>query len=82
MDWEELILKTIMGITAIFVVILIVGMIWVIYDSVTAETFSLRKDEWVCAKSHTENVTTLMPVGKVMVPMTNTDAVCDQWIRR
>lgn len=56
--------------------------LWAVYDAVTAETFSLRKDEWTCTASHEETVTTWIVVGNVQVPQITTTTVCDQWTRR
>ncbi len=52
------------------------------YDSITAETFELRKDSWRCTASHTD--TTVVPImtgsTTVMVPQSST--VCDRWERK
>ena len=53
-----------------------------IYQEANAETFDLRKDQWACTRSHTETITTLLPVGKVLIPSTTTHTVCDQWSRK
>lgn len=50
---------------------------FVIWDSVHAEKFSLRKDSWQCTKSHKETSYNL--VGKVLVPITRN--VCDNYER-
>ena len=56
--------------------------VYVTYKQCTAETFSLKKDQWTCTKEHTETHTSSMLVGKVMVPQTRTETVCDRWERK
>lgn len=62
---------------------LLLGIGAFIYDACFAESFSLRKDTWGCTASHVETSTTLVNYGNnVLVPVTSTDNVCDQWSRR
>lgn len=42
---------------------------------------TLKKSEWVCTAEHPETTTTYIQSGKVMVPMTSTHMVCDQYGR-
>lgn len=69
-------------ILTITVPVMLIGVGILIYISVTAETFALRKDQWVCTKSHEETYTTYININKVMVPQTSTSDVCDQWTHR
>jgi len=71
MEWWE-------WLAAATVIALLVSMGWMLYDLSSAETFSLRKDEWACTRNHT----TYMPqvVGKATVLMPRT--VCDQYERK
>ena len=50
---------------------------YAVYENVVAEKFSLVKSEWTCTKSH--NLSTVVLVGKVIVPQNNT--VCDNYQR-
>lgn len=62
--------------------LLVLVMVWAIGDAMFAETFSLRKDSWVCGKSHTETFHTVVLVGNVQIPQIQTQTVCDQWERK
>lgn len=73
----DIIMKVAMCVITILVAFVLVFAGFSIYDSYTAETFSLRKDSWNCTQSHKE--TYLQVVGKVMVPVTRT--VCDNYVR-
>ena len=42
---------------------------------------TLKKNEWVCSASHVESSTTYVMSGKIMVPITSNDTVCDQYNR-
>lgn len=53
------------------------GIAYAVYDDVTADKFSLRKDQWVCGKSHNEQSVTW--AGKV--PIYTNKEVCDLWVR-
>lgn len=46
------------------------------------ETITLRKDEWDCTESTTRLITSMMTVGKTLVPITNSQRVCTQWSER
>lgn len=65
--WE----KVFIGIIAVGALLLFYG----IYENMTAEKFSLRKDSWTCAESRREPYTSM--VGKVVV--TNYRDVCYNW---
>lgn len=57
-----------------------------IYQEVTAETFELKKADWVCMAQHKETTTTYVYSGNgksgVMVPITSTHDECDNWSRK
>lgn len=55
---------------------------YAIYDSATAETFSLRKDAWDCTRSHSETQTTWIMVNNQTIPVFSETMVCDQWSAR
>jgi hypothetical protein len=69
-----------------FIVIALIGLLilggMMIYSAVTAETFSLQKDSWICTKSHDESVVIYQQTGKIMVPIVISDTVCDQWTHK
>lgn len=54
---------------------------WLIWDELTAEKFSLRKDSWTCTRSHTETNYTYTQVGNTTIPIPYYTEVCDQWTR-
>lgn len=61
----------------------IVGAIaYIIYSNATVETFSLRKDSWECTATHPETHSSVMLVGKVMIPQTSSTVVCDNYKRK
>ncbi len=65
------------------VLLVIVGLGFAIYDEATAETFDLRKDEWVCTVSHEDIQTTwISGPNNSMQPLITTSTVCDRWERR
>lgn len=43
---------------------------------------TLLKSEWQCSASHQETATSMIMVGKVMVPTTITSNVCDQYNKK
>lgn len=43
---------------------------------------TLKKNEWFCSQQHSEVTTSMIMTGKVMVPVTTTHEVCDQYNRR
>lgn len=47
--------------------------------------FELKKADWACSNSHEEATTTYMNMGDgktiVLMPITTTTRVCDQWSR-
>lgn len=46
------------------------------------KTISLRDDRWECSAAHVSTTTTYVLTGKVMVPITTENRVCDQYNRR
>lgn len=42
---------------------------------------TLKKGQWVCSQSHQVTSTTYVKSGSVLVPVTNTNRVCDQYRR-
>lgn len=79
MDWiVNVTVGVIMAVCALVMGVCIVALGLALYDGATAETFELRKDQWTCAKSHTESRMVL--IGKVVAPQSQT--VCDVWQRQ
>lgn len=60
--------------------------ILVAYRASQAPTFELRKDDWLCTKSHDETTTVYQNMGDgktiMLIPITTTTRVCDQWSKR
>lgn len=47
-----------------------------------SKTFSLETDEWSCSKEYEYQSSTMILVGKIMVPQIITYHDCIQWSRR
>jgi hypothetical protein len=61
----------------------IVGILpWAAYADSQDPHISLNKTEWVCTARHSMTTTTFVMSGKVMVPITSTHQVCDQYNRK
>jgi hypothetical protein len=54
----------------------------VIYKEFISEKLTLIKAEWTCTQSHKQRITTLIPIGKVLVPSTSVHDVCDRYERK
>jgi hypothetical protein len=55
---------------------------WVIAaDEAGPDLATLTKDEWRCTAQHTRTSTSYIMSGKVLVPVTSTHEVCDQYGR-
>lgn len=66
----------------IILTISIIALPFVFYYDSKSPTFSLKKDEWGCTKDQTYTTTTMIMIGKVMVPQVNTNTECVQWSRK
>ena len=55
---------------------------WSEYQQSKSPTFELYKNQWTCSQSHREDTTMYVQTGKVLVPITSHDKVCDQWTRK
>lgn len=55
---------------------------WRPFASAPDPQIALRSSQWRCAKSHKSQSTALIPAGKVMMPVTTTQQVCDRYERR
>jgi hypothetical protein len=80
-DWIE---KSLMGclffcLAALLGIIIVAGV--AAYQELGRPTFDLKKDDWSCSENHVESYTTLIMVGKVMVPQTHVSTVCDNYRR-
>ncbi len=75
---EKVILSLLVLVAATF----LCGIGYIIYDNTTVETFSLRKDSWECTANHPETHSSVMLVGKVIIPQTSSTVVCDNWKRK
>lgn len=85
-DFLEFIVMKIIAPLAIFLVL--VGLIFIIiilpiayYQDSHDPHKSLNMKDWFCSRDHEETMTTMVMAGKVMVPMTTTQHVCDQYNR-
>lgn len=62
--------------------ILFIGiLVFALYYDSKQPTFSLKKEERQCVESHTETYTSMILVGKVMVPQVHIRTVCDDYKR-
>lgn len=65
-DWFEILI--------IAIVLGLLGFLaYVVYYNAQQPTFTLQKSVWTCTKTH--NVSSMMLVGKVMIPMTNVECI-------
>lgn len=55
---------------------------WSVYKQSQSPTFELYKNQWTCSQSHREDTTMYVQSGKVLVPVTSHEKVCDQWTRK
>lgn len=56
---------------------------WAFWGQQTSPTLAtLKKNEWFCTQSHPVTTTTYVQSSRVMVPITSTNRVCDQYNRR
>lgn len=60
-------------------VVLLFGLMAAMYIEVTSEKIELRKDSWKCTATQTVSTSSMMLVGKVMIPTTSTTTVCTKW---
>lgn len=62
------------------------GLGYISYLHHQAPGFELKKADWVCGSAHAETVTTYQDMGGgktiMLVPITTTSTVCDQWVRK
>lgn len=77
-EWDDSFLK--IDITIVFLSLILCPVLYFITDS-KESSFSLEKKDWVCTESHKYLTTQMMLVGKVMVPMTTTHTMCDNYQR-
>ena len=79
MTWIEcLIVAAIVGIVG--------AMVAASYTDSQRPTFTLKKDDWACTKSHQESITTYINQGDgktiILMPITTYSTVCDTWARK
>ncbi len=73
--------KSILSFMAFLVLAAACGIVYINY-SASSDSFSLRKDSWECTANHHEAHSSVMLVGKVMIPQTSSTVVCDNWKRK
>jgi hypothetical protein len=54
---------------------------WAFYAEEQDPKLHLNKTHWSCTASHNQTTTTYVMSGKIMVPITSTQRVCDQYSR-
>ena len=61
------------------------AIIYAAYAESQRPGFTLKKADWNCTVSHEESTTTYVNTGTgnniILIPITTTSAVCDQWSR-
>ena len=63
--------------------VLIAYMPWIIYADIQSPNLAiLKKNEWFCSQKHSVVTTTIIPSGKIMIPITSVHDVCDQYSRK
>ena len=82
LDWLFDHVMTWIGIICIVVacLLIVVAPICFFMDA-KSPTFSLKKDEWACVKTHRKPTTTYIQSGKVLVPVARHQDVCDVYSR-
>lgn len=75
---EKIILPFIVVGMALFI-ISVPFLIYACHQEQKRPTFELKKDDWSCSREHEYVTTTMVMVGKVMVPQTITHHDCIQW---
>jgi len=70
--------------TIVWPITIVIGALpWLAYaDSQSPVLATLHKNEWLCAASHSVTTTTYVKSSNVLVPMTTTHQVCDQYARK
>lgn len=66
----------------IFIILIFLAIPFAIYDwykEAKRETFHLKKDDWSCSKEYKYTTSTMILVGKVIIPQTITHQDCIQW---
>lgn len=82
-DWfmEKIFLRFFMTLMVLTFLMVPIGLFIWFLDS-QSPTFSLRKDEWSCTLEHEYTTSTMVMVGKVIVPQMMTHHDCIRWEHR
>lgn len=73
----------IIEIIVVGVLIVIMSLIgWTAYNNSQQPTFTLQKDDWECVQEHQATYTTVIPVGKAMIPQVRVRTICDTYKRK
>lgn len=82
-DWfERYILMPMLFIIVLMLVVCLISVPFMIYEDCKRETFSLKKDEWVCKEYLEHNRIASVLVGKVIVNQVRHTKECVNYIKR
>lgn len=82
-DWiEEYVMPWVMIGFGVLLIAGVIAFIVALITWISSDSFSLRKDDWICTASHVEEVTTYVKSGDVQVPITSEYDECDQWSKK
>lgn len=87
-DWimDHILPWVIIMAVALALLLLFVFLPVAIYEEAVAETFELKKQDWICTTSHKETHTSYVYTGNgksgMMLPVNSTSDTCDTWSRK
>lgn len=81
--WDEgsHVATIVLGLIGVPAALVIGALPYGLYLDSSGPTIELQKSEWSCTRAHKETTTSYVMSGKVMVPITTTDDVCDAYER-
>lgn len=79
---EFLLFKIVIPFSVIFVIALIIALPISIYYDSKEPKFFLEKKDWICMQEHTYLATTMVPSGRIMIPIVTTHKDCIQWNKK
>jgi hypothetical protein len=84
LDWcmEHLVLPVIIALIVALVFVGLPALGYALWKDAHSPTFTLKKNEWACTQSHERPITTYVQSGKVLIPITSYERVCDTYERR
>jgi hypothetical protein len=82
-DIMEFVVLKILGPVAVFgTLALLVALPFMIWGDSKSEHISIKKSDWECTDTYSYTYTSMILVGKVMVPQVHTTTECSNYHRR